>query len=412
MDQLADHNIIIQPMHVRGHQDKHKTYHQLTRAEQLNVDADGEATAALRLHSKTDTYHMPEYAKTMLYIDGQPITSNEAKAIRTAYLSKNLRQHLTQREHWHDTVPDMIHWEAHQRSLNKLNKTDTTRIHKFLHRCLPTNKKLHDFDATHPAKCPACNSVETNDHVTTCPSTRREKLRREMRTNVSKMMDKYDTHPHIKECIIIGITKIFKSDTSPILPTDLSFTPAGKIHDALAEQHDIGWLNFYRGRISTKWITAQADHAQRNNNQTKRQDSTQWASQLITTMWHSFLQIWEERKQDQHGREASQQHDRLRENLLKRTVQLYQNIHQYDDEDKVVFAKPVAHWEQATNKDIQDWLSIAEPLADKSSTRAATRIRRNQPVIQQFFRATNTRETIPHHDKTHNRRPPRVPRGG
>ena len=406
IDQLAEHNIIILPTHVKGHQDRFRKYHQLSREAQLNVDADGEATAALHDHRKTDTYHMPEHAKTMLYIDGKPVTSKEATMIRDKYLSKKLRHHMIKRENWQESVPDMICWEAHNRSMNKLDKTDKTRIHKFLHRCLPTNKKLNDIDKEHSAKCPACNSIETNDHVTSCSNPRREKLRRELRSNVAKTLDKHYTHQHIKECILLGVHKLTTNDTTPIDLTDLSFTPTGKILQALEEQQAIGWLNFYRGRISSKWLDAQNDHAQQHTNQAN-QDTVQWASQLATTLWHGFLQIWEERKQDQHGRDTIQQHDTLRRNLLKRIDQLYAKLHQFDDEDKRFFSKPVAHWEQASNNDIQDWLAIAEPLANKSASRATTRLSRTQPTITQFFSAT-TRETIQRHAQTHNMRPPRI----
>ena len=204
--------------------------------------------------------------------------------------------------------------------------------------------------------------------------------------------------------------KIASNDTTPIDLTDLSFTPTGKIRRALDEQHSIGWLNFYRGRISTTWLAAQHDHAKLNTNQAE-QDTTQWASQIITTLWHGFLQLWEERKQDQHGRDTIQQSDKLRKNLLKKIDLLYANLHTYDNEDKRFFSKPVTNWEQASNKDIQDWLTIAEPLADKSAYRAYTRLSRDQPIITQFFRAT-TRETIQHHDNTHNMRPPRTNREG
>ena len=121
-------------------------------------------------------------------------------------------------------------------------------------------------------------------------------------------------------------------------------------------------------------------------------------------MWHGFLQLWEERKND--GREASQQHDKLRQKVLQKTHQLYSNMHLFDDEDKRFFSKPEDYWEQATTKDIQDWITIAEPLAEKSISRAKTRINQNQPTITQYFGA-NTRETIQRHAQTHNRRPPR-----
>ena len=81
------------------------------------------------------------------------------------------------------------------------------------------------------------------------------------------MMDKHDTHYQIKECILLGLKKITDNDTSPIDLTTISFIPAGKIQQALEEQQEIGWNNFYRGRISTKWLDAQRDHANLNTNQ-------------------------------------------------------------------------------------------------------------------------------------------------
>ena len=411
MKQLADKKIIINTMHVKGHQDKFTQYHQLPREAQLNVDADAEATAALNNHSKTERYNAPPDAKTTLYIDGQPITSKEATTISTMYLSKILQTHMIKRENWQDDVPDTICWDAHKKSLQKLDKTDKTRIHKFLHRCLPTNKKLHDIDAEHPAKCPACQEVETNDHVSACSNPRRDKLRRELLSNLSKILDKHDTHQQIKECMILGLKKILANDLSPITTEEVSFSPTGIISEALEEQENIGWANFYRGRLSTKWLDAQQDFAKRHTNQSD-QDTVQWAVQIITTLWHGFLQMWEERKQDQHGRDVIQQNDSLRRNLLKKTNLLYSKLHLFDEEDKRLFVKPVEHWEQASNKDIQDWITLAEPLAEKSISRAKTRLSQNQSTITQFFSAT-TRETIQRHAQTHNRRPPRqTARGG
>ncbi len=326
--------------------------------------------------------------------------------IRNKFLSTNLRRHITKRENWNANVPDMICWEAHKRSINKLYNTDKTRIHKFLHRCLPTNKKLHDIDQDHPAKCPACNEIETNDHVTACHNPRREKLRKELKSSTAKTMDKHNTHQHIKECILIGMEKFTNNDTTPIELTELSFTPSETIQQAITEQQAIGWTNFYRGRISTKWMDAQQEHARQNTHQ-GNQDTVQWASQITTTMWHGFLQIWEERKQDQHGRESSQQQATLRRTLLLKVDQLYSKIHTFDEEDKRIFSKPVAHWEQSSNKDIQDWLAIAEPITNKSASRARIRSSHEQPRITQFFSATK-QATIQHHAKTHNMRPPRI----
>ena len=228
-----------------------------------------------------------------------------------------------------------------------------------------------------------------------------------MRKSLAKILDKQGTHTQIKECILIGIERALTENTTPISDNEISFVPTDEIRNAMAEQQEIGWTNFYRGRISNKWLIAQNHHTSQTTNQ-KKQDTDQWATKIITTIWHGFLQLWEERKLDQHGRDKIQQQTTTRQNLLKRTHQLYAKLHLYNQEDKRYFSRPITQWEQESNKAIQDWITIAEPLADKSISRAKTRVRKNQPTITQFF-TTTTRETINLNARTHNRRPPRKP---
>ena len=313
---------------------------------------------------------------------------------------------MSRREDWHPCIPSTICWEAHKRAIKKLDATNKTRIQKFVHRCLPTNKKLHDINQEHLPKCPSCNCIETNEHVTSCNNTRRNKIRKTTKTNLAKMLDKLNTNGPIKECLLIGIERAFTENTEPIKDTELSFDQTPLISQALNEQQDIGWANFYRGRISKAWLIAQGAHSSKNSNQAK-QDLEQWATKIITTIWHGFLQLWEERKQDQHGRDVIQQQATTRQNLLKRTRILYSKIHLYDTEDRRFFSTPLAHWEQASNKDMQDWITIAEPLVEKSISRATTRQNKNQPTITQYF-STTTREVIIRNAQTYTRRPPRL----
>ena len=410
IDELAKHNIIIKEQHVKGHQDKHTQYHQLPREAQLNIEADIEATIALDNHTTNNNYTQPPAVRTMLYNYGQPTTSKEAITLRRAYLSHDLRHHMIHRENWEQHVPDTICWEAHKRALKKLQNVDKTRIQKFIHRCLPTNKKLHDIDHDHTNICPSCNCIETNDHVSSCNNPRRTKIKNTMRHNLNKILDKTGTHHHIKECFLIGLDRALNDDNTPIQQHELSFSADPDITAAIDEQEKIGWINFYRGRISQKWNVTQDNH-NKNNPNTSNHDIFQWATKIVTTMWHGFLLLWEERKQDQHGRDKIQQTATLRQNLLKRTRQLYSKIHLYDNEDKRFFTTTLEQWEQATNNAIQDWITIAEPIAEKSQSRAKTRTNKNQPTITQFFGAI-IHEPITQHANTHNRRPPRKQTSG
>ena len=121
----------------------------------MNIEADIEATIALETHSHTQEYNPLPETRAMLYKQGQPVTSKEAKTLRRAYLSQDLLQHMKQREKWKsESTAEKICWIAHQRALQRMNSTNKTRVHKFIHRWLPTNKKLHDYNKDHTNKCP------------------------------------------------------------------------------------------------------------------------------------------------------------------------------------------------------------------------------------------------------------------
>ena len=114
-------------------------------------------------------------------------------------------------------------------------------------------------------------------------------------------MEKQETHIHAQENILQGLTAAIEKGIDRVEDHELSFQPKGLIKQALKEQNDIGWTNFYKGRISIKWERVQRSHY--NKKKLKKADSHIWATTIITAMWHGFLQIWEDRNNDQHGRD-------------------------------------------------------------------------------------------------------------
>ena len=184
--------------------------------------------------------------------------------------------------------------------------------------------------------------------------------------------------------MLLGIMQTLQGGNTAIDSINLSFTPTGLIKKALDEQNAIGWNNFYRGRIASSWNAVQQGHCKTRNN--GKQDTTKWATAIITTLWHGFLQLWEARKDDQHGRDSAQKQEKERTLLLQRTRTLYDQLDQFDREEKRFFTTPIAEWEQKPNKDIQDWLLIAELLTEKSKSRARERATHSQqPLLTSFF---------------------------
>ena len=84
-------------------------------------------------------------------------------------------------------------------------------------------------------------------------------------------------------------------------------------------------------------------------------------------------------------------------------------MQQYDEQDKRYFKEPIEHWEQATNKNIKEWLVMAEKLVEKSKERATKKVLRNQPRITLHFTRVTEIDPQERRGKPYNRRPPRKP---
>jgi hypothetical protein len=190
---------------------------------------------------------------SMLHHNGQLVTSKEAETLRQAYGHIAYSKHVTEKEQWKKATY-AIWWEVHKRSLSKLEDNNQTRITKFVNRILPSNWKLHHQDKQHLSKCPSCNEIETNQHISACSNPRRRKLRNNMLRNVRMTIEKHATHrnnnPRNQGSNNHHGIKV-------VVDTELLFKPSGIIKAALEEQNKIGWTNFYKGRISKKWEQVQ-----------------------------------------------------------------------------------------------------------------------------------------------------------
>jgi hypothetical protein len=99
--------------HVKSHQDEEREYDDLTRPEQLNVQADHRATEALDELRADDTitefYPIPTCGS---YATAPGITSHEIRTLRTEFTEYELEAYLQRRNDWSDKVYDSISWPA------------------------------------------------------------------------------------------------------------------------------------------------------------------------------------------------------------------------------------------------------------------------------------------------------------
>ena len=118
--------------------------------------------------------------------------------------------------------------------------------------------------------------------------------------------------------------------------------------------------------------------------------------------------MWEDRNNDQHGRDNIEQIGKEREKLLQKVDQLYTLKERMDPEDRRLYHKPVDTWKEETNKKIREWINLAEPLTKNTTKKPRTRkIDPRQPRIRSFF-AVQRQETVPKNTHTYTHRPPRL----
>jgi hypothetical protein len=68
-------------------------------------------------------------------------------------------------------------------------------------------------------------------------------------------------------------------DTTTLQDNDISFEPTGSMKRAIEEQNAINWNNFYRGRVSLEWLTAQQEQYEKQYK--TKQHTEQWATSFI-----------------------------------------------------------------------------------------------------------------------------------
>ena len=276
--------------------------------------------------------------KSMLYHNGKPVTSKEAETLRQAYGQIAYSIHVTTKEQWKQATYATVWWEVQKRSLSKLEENDQTRITKFVNKILPSNSKLHQQDKQHSSKCPSCNEIKTNCHISSCQNPRRATIRNNMFRTVRRTMEKTETHIHAQEIILHGIKAAIINGIETVAEEDLSFKPNGTIKAALKEQNEIGWTNFFRGRLSRKWEQVQQQHYHRTK--PKKIDTNRWATLIISVMWQHLLLMWEDWNNDQHGRDNIEQVGKERETFLQKVDQLYIQKESIDPEDRRFYHKP------------------------------------------------------------------------
>jgi hypothetical protein len=149
---------------VRGHQDKHTAYDDLSLQAQLNVDADWYAGK----YQDESGKFLPQCTllpacPVMLSIRDITVTSDYKNQLIRAYTEPRYIEYLQNKFGWSDTIINTIAWISLSLAVRRINRS--VILTKVSNGLLPTAETLKKYNYQNSDKCVLCDKTETRDHM-------------------------------------------------------------------------------------------------------------------------------------------------------------------------------------------------------------------------------------------------------
>ena len=340
--QIQSTNITVR--HIKGHQD---LCNPKTKWEaHLNHKADRLANKAHTDGNRTG-YQPPGY-KVILYIEGNPITTNYTGEIQRAATTPAIRTYYIQKYNWSDEAMQAIDWDAYGGAMNKFTISQQRTLHKYSHGWLPTGNHMeHRYHIK--SACPHCKAPENNDHLVKCTSQKAHQLL--FLQKLAQKLKTWNTE--------LGIARLI---VNALKGSSIAYTGtenANWITQLQQEQKTIGDNHIWKGFMSQTWGDIQDRHYWRQKSP-KSCTGAQWSRKLLREIWSQVLQIWTRRNKKLHDTPTeTPPHRRHIENLIKLTYtkhkknpEIFKGLYKHD---LGTLLKKKATY-------LQKWLRLAQPL--------------------------------------------------
>jgi hypothetical protein len=154
-----------------------------------------------------------------------------------------------------------------------------------------------------PPYCALCEQVlEDQSHVIRCPKCPiRHEIRNQFKKDFLRLLVDTNTHSTTIRVLTYTINAWLNMATIPTL-RDVAPKASTTFHRAYDFQHQIGWEQFFKGRIHIAWGEMH-NHTQENTNTTHPLDAETWGGKIISLLWEFVLKIWFARNDSEHNLE-------------------------------------------------------------------------------------------------------------
>jgi hypothetical protein len=169
------------------------------------------------------------------------------------YSRPEFSTHLRKKFNWSKAVFESVNWKAFGHDAKKLTVNRRTNLLKYIYEWLPIGKTLQRIDQSASTKCPSCDcDIEKPEHLFCCPTADRQLITSECISNMTATCEKWKVPSNMIKAIKDSIQFWIAHPNS--LPPYIHIVNQ-ELQDALKAQSHIGWNNFLKGFIATKFQT-------------------------------------------------------------------------------------------------------------------------------------------------------------
>eukprot|EP00956_Cyclotella_meneghiniana_P027633 scaffold62402_cov42-Cyclotella_meneghiniana.AAC.1 len=285
-------------VHVYGHQDRHKTWEQMSILERLNYRCDELAKQAVKrgIHLNHSASPMTRQLLPMESVavshGGQKISGECGSEIRYQIGKVQAREFYITKLGWYAAVFDNVDWAARDKVLSR--KPDMFRMWVFKQSSgfISSGKNMKRWFGSEHSQCPNCGKDdEDSHHLMHCPDSGRFALFREEAQKLTVWLEMNHTDP-----ILAKIISRYVMNRGSSRLADFSNVPP-EYYKFVYEQQLIGWDNFMLGQITTSLRPLQHSHLLSSPSLLTVDD---WLTNLINKLLHITHGQWIYRNISKH----------------------------------------------------------------------------------------------------------------
>ncbi len=223
------------------------------------------------------------------------VTSKLHHIISTSLHSTPVQNYIAKSTGWPVATLDKIDWDAQKMAMGHFSRTQHISITKLAHGLYQTSRKDNMYYGASDL-CPCCReTTETLAHIFTCRSPLVTDDSLHQLGTPKKILHAITHELNEWESSLPATTPCIRPPyRGTVLPADCSLIQA-----FLEQTNDIGWDQFLRGRISTKWSKAYQLYCSKPHQEPIR--ATPWATQVVRLIWTYSSNLWKFRNGVKYG---------------------------------------------------------------------------------------------------------------